>query len=328
MFPVRYFPRRYYADDFFPAIGAAAAAVQAAEATKVISFVHIGYWNRWVKTDECTTGTTVTPSSEATDHDGDQTLSSQLSRTWRSTGLSGQFLSGNLGNAYHIGAVALVKHNLTPAATVRVRISPVANFATTVFDQTWNAWRNMYSATELAKGKIGEFFDTDGIPLQGTIDNILQNPVFFLTFTELTGTYVRFDFTDASNPDGFIEVGAVYVGAMKTLDPNVSYGWQLYRDHIARTPNASNGEIWSGSVFRRTHLVGQVTAQSEADSKDFWFFVSFLRGQTRPIFVIWRDDLNSIRLYGTLWCKFASAPTLTHYAIKRYSIPFEFEELL
>lgn len=293
-----------------------------------ISEVKIGWWNRWFKSDQCQTGTVVTVSSAATDHSGDQTLSSQLSRTWRSTGLSGVFLSGYLGGAYHIGAVALVAHNLTPSATVRVRISEVSTFATTVLDRTQNVWDRFYTDAEMSKGKNDEFFGPNGIPIQGTIDNILQNPIFFLTFPELTGTYVRFDFTDASNPDGYIEAGAVYVGPLKTVDPGVSYGWQLRRDHIVRIPAASNGEIWSGSVFKRTHLSGQVTGQNENDSRDLWYWISFMRGQTRPLLIIWRDDLGSVKFYSTLWAKFSSAPALSHYAIRSYSIPFEFEELL
>lgn len=293
-----------------------------------ISEIQIGWWNRWFKSNQCQTGTVATASSEATDHTADKTVSPQLSKTWRSTGLSGQFLSGNLGNAYHIGAVALVKHNLTPSARVRVRISAVSDFATTVLDRTQDVWDRFYTDAEMSKGKNDEFFGPGGIPIQGTITNILQNPIFFLTFPEITGTYVRFDFTDASNPDGYISVGAVYVGPLKTTDPNVSYGWQLWRDHVARIPAASNGEIWSGSVFRRTHLSGQFLAQNENDSRDFWYLISFLRGQTQPIFVIWRDDLGSIKFYGTLWAKLATAPTLTHATIRRYSLPVEFEELL
>ena len=293
-----------------------------------ISTVKIGWWNRWHSSNLCITGASLAASSETTDHEASKTLSSQLSRTWRSTGINGEYLSANLGNAYQMGAVALAKHNLSPTATVRIRISHLSDFSSPVLDQTVQAWSQIYNGTELSKGKLSEFFNGAGIPTQSTITNTLQNPLFVLTFPQITGTFVRFDFTDTANADGYIEVGAVYAGPLKTLNRGVVPSWEIQRDHIARVPFASNGEIWSASVYQRSHLRGQFVAQNSNDGRDFWYFISFLRGVTHPLLVIWRDDLGSTKHFGSLWARYEDTPSLQHQAIGHYGTQVAFEEIL
>jgi hypothetical protein len=136
----------------------------------------------------------------------------RLSVRARTDSVTAAAIDINLGSAKAVWGLALCGHNLTVAATIRVRGSTVANFATTAYDSgSITAWPGITTQTE-ADGFVG------------------YSPVF--TGAELVECrYWRIDVEDSLNPSGYLEVGRVFIGAGWVPQDPPSYGWSIgYED--------------------------------------------------------------------------------------------------
>ena len=120
---------------------------------------------------------------------------------------------------------ALVNHNLTSSATVRVRASTVSNFASTVYDSTALAAYPAGTTAASRKGLMGVYV----LPLGATI----------------TAQYWRVDIADASNPDGLVSVGRL-CGFQQLWQPsvNMALGAALGFEPNYEVQKALNGAEW------------------------------------------------------------------------------------
>lgn len=281
-------------------------------------------FNRWADTGIGT----ITSSGELGGFPASYTQDQARGRTWRSSSLTSPFLKRDLGAAYNISAVVVVDHNLTTSATLRVRVSNNSDMSAPLFDSgNVNAWEAIYSASEITKGKISEYFTAGGLPLAAAI-SALQEPIRIVSFTQVSGRYIQVDFSDSGNADGFIEVAYVFAGVMVEADPNIIRGWTVVRDEIARMPQASSGQYWMGSVLKRIHLDAELAPQKETDAFDTWMLMFRLLGNRREMIIRLIEDNGAWKYYTTVYCKFVSAPGLENAAINSYPIPLRFEEVL
>jgi hypothetical protein len=99
-------------------------------------------------------------------------------------------------------AFGLFRTNLTPAATVRWRVSDDSAFATSIYD----------SGT-----------------LSGTVIAGYAQSLAIAT-TEQTGRYARVDIADAGNPDGFLNIPLAYAGPVLQPAVGLAYGTRHARD--------------------------------------------------------------------------------------------------
>jgi len=131
----------------------------------------------------------VTASSEVASLPAVNVQSMWKSKPWRSTGCASEWIKFDLGAAPNILAVILTGHNLTSAATVHVQAN-----ATDV----WTA-------------------PSVDITLAWSARDILH-----LWSSAQAFQWWRFTVEDAANPDGFIDLGRVYVGLAPAPDRNFS----------------------------------------------------------------------------------------------------------
>lgn len=122
---------------------------------------------------------TISSSSEAsTSLIDDNVVDEFVAKKWRSTGDSTEYLLFDLGSSTTIKMVAIFSHNLTSGATITLQGNDTDSWGSPTYDETvdWSA-------------------------------------VAIVQFLNETLRYWRIVINDASNPDGYIEIGRVCGGS-------------------------------------------------------------------------------------------------------------------
>jgi hypothetical protein len=124
-----------------------------------------------------------------------------------------------------IALMALCSHNLTLAATVRIRASTVSNFASLAYDSgTLNAFAT--GVTEASR------------------KGMRWNYIHRLS-TPTAAAYWRLDISDASNPAGYVSVGRLFAGqGLWQPSLNMLAGARLGWESNAESQKALNGAEW------------------------------------------------------------------------------------
>lgn len=130
---------------------------------------------------------TITASSEVASLPASNVAQLWRSKPWRSTGCASEWIKFDFGAAAAVRALALVGHNFTSGATLKIQAN-----ATDV----WTA-------------------PSIDVTLTYHADNVV-----YLWSSDQSYRYWRITIVDASNPDGFIEVGRVFLGQTATPERN------------------------------------------------------------------------------------------------------------
>jgi hypothetical protein len=243
----------------------------------------------------------------------------RLSRVARSASLarsSTQF-DVDLGVPRRLSLIAIVRHNLGLNAKYRVRIALDAAFANVVYDsavlprtpavlmdflaqqyfvegRVWgDAWPRLYSTAMLDwedpnwwDGRLPEE-DRKGYP--GLLVQVLAEPAF--------GRYVRIEFDDPDNPDGFIELGRMFLSQGWSPHNNASWNPSLGWEFDTTMDRALDGTpYFDRKTGRRVHKFGlDFLDPNEAYGKVFEMQRG--TGTDREVMLVWdRDDpVNLIR---------------------------------
>lgn len=132
----------------------------------------------------------------------------QPSKVWRSSTLTGVTIDLDFGGATAIDTLALVRPNFTAAAT----------------------WR-LYGATSQGNLGVSGYDSTPLSPWPGTgkpTDPAIQQHTCLLRIgSTQTYRWWRLALTDAANPAGYFEAGALLLGAAVSPTRNLDYGWEF-----------------------------------------------------------------------------------------------------
>ena len=158
-------------------------------------------------------------------------------RVARSAGLANpQFIRGNFNAVKVISSLALVRHNLTSAGTIRLKLFDAAN-------QGGNL---LYDSGVVALGSAkawGEF--VWGVDPWGG-DSFAGWPVAFtaLWFDAVT-TALSFELelTDLANPAGYYEAARLFIGAYWSPAQNMSYGHAMQWDETSTQERTGGGTL-------------------------------------------------------------------------------------
>lgn len=282
--------------------------------------------NRWNGSIAVSTPT-ITASGERADHEADLTRTMALAETWRSVGLPGAYLAADLMTAYKIGAVCLVRCNLTNNGLFRVRIGNTADFSVNLYDSGWIERRRYYSDAEINTAHSSEFFP-EGLPNLDMRKRIQQQIPIVALPSEVSARYVRIDFDDSSNPDGYIEVGYVYAG--KVLEPtnDLMYGWKIQRDDFVRDGQAACGQYWSASVYNKTLIVLTMAPQHETSLTGYWLLMEYLVGINEEFIVSLVQKNDSLLYTTTVYGKWSQVPSNQNISFRTYQSSMAFEEIV
>lgn len=130
---------------------------------------------------------TITASSELGSFIDDNLLNQQPSELWKASSIPSPAvvtITGTFDRLRTIGGIALSNHNLD-TETIRLELSQVANFSTTVYDNTWSTESPYYSWGTGSWGDVNSTYG--GFALSSTgIDS-----QFIKTFTGVYAEYYR-----------------------------------------------------------------------------------------------------------------------------------------
>ena len=154
-----------------------------------------------------------------------------------------------------MGAFAIVNHNLSAGAKVRVRVFYESNFTTQLHDSGWMAaWRANYESTQL------EWEDDTfwlGTPDAELIRNFNSLSTYFAD-QSYAGLSLIIDIEDSGNTAGYLEFGRLFVGQWWQPRLNPQYGNMpiSYEDQSERAEAGDGTDYFYKRKKRRTVSIG------------------------------------------------------------------------
>lgn len=145
-----------------------------------------------------------------------------------------------------IAMVGLCSHNMTLAATVRVRASTVSNFASTVYD---SGTLNAFAAGVTEASRAG---------MRWNWMHRLSTPT--------AAAYWKFEITDTGNPANYVSVGRLFAGK-SVWQPSLNFlsGAGLGWESNTEVQKAQSGAEWfvDAEAHRFTRFTTSVIARTE-----------------------------------------------------------------
>lgn len=124
--------------------------------------------------------------------------------------------------------ICLVKNNFSIDATYRIYGSLVSNFATTVYDSgVQEVWEAIYATLDLEWEDDNYWGGKPNVEyLTELSENSSLNLIHVLPSTTLA-RYWRVEIYDTTNPDGYVEIGRVFIAGQWQVTNNILYGASL-----------------------------------------------------------------------------------------------------
>ena len=217
-----------------------------------------------------------------------------LSKVARTTGVSAEWWRADFGEAEAISTVALWNHNLTVAASVRIRISDNADMSAPAFDQTLYAWPPAYGAGEIGAGMCGY----GGAPILTGLNAYKPYSVFRLGATH-EGRYLQLDLADPGNAAGYLQAGRLIAGAGWQPDRNFSFGWTLDWVDPSAQSVMDGGAVWVDSREKYRVLEAPFKFATKADALGAFNDLKRIVGSSREILVLPFPDASLPDQYRT-----------------------------
>ncbi len=204
---------------------------------------------------------TLTPSSEATGLPASNLQNTLRKKVWRTTGITSESLTVDLGSEEIIQCVVLVNHNFTVDAQITIKASNVSDFSSLEYNVTVDIWQPVYGYGEggYGEGGYGGYLtDSDRIEL-------FISPIFIKWTGDVTARYWKIEFSDSGNTDGYFEIGRIFIAPFLEPVYNFAYGWHI--------------QVYDPSIVTRS-----IGGQKWVDQKDWYHRL------TLPLHVV--DDSN------------------------------------
>jgi hypothetical protein len=248
--------------------------------------IHFAYSNR-VDT------ATITASSEVASLPASNVAQLWKSKVWRTTGYASEWIKFNFGAAAAVRALALVGHNFTSGATVKIQANATDVWTSPSIDVTL-----AYNAANLV----------------------------YLWSSDQSFQYWRITIVDASNPAGYLEVGRVFLG--QTATPDRSFArWS--REPV--DPTVITRSYDGAESFDRRTAYDLLTFEFKLVLTSTFDALAAAVGLKTYFFVI-ADYDNALRTDGrhdlTKYCRLEELPVYTYGYIDRDDVTLKVVEAL
>lgn len=173
----------------------------------------------------------------------------------------------DLGRARRIGMLALIGHNLTVVAKVRVRGDDASDFATPLYDSGWvDVWPSGMIPPELLEWEDDNFW-------LGTLSDQAragyQSPFIHRVTSMPSLRYWRVEIDDTTNSDGYVHIGRLFLADVwqPTYGPIV--GASIGMDDTTTIESSLGGsEYFDARAKPRVHrFVLRAMSKTEAYSR-------------------------------------------------------------
>lgn len=180
-------------------------------------------------------------------------------------GVTDSHLLADLGTAQACNVLALVKTNLTPTATLRVRAS-----------------------TSDATAQSGDLLDTGvGSPLDADSAGVVENydSCFVIFSAAVTARYWRIDIADAALADN-LQIGRAFLGPAWQPSRSMLYGWGNAWGDESTVRRTDGGQDITNERARRRQMQFRLSYMNEAEMYGNAFELARAQGITRDVLVI------------------------------------------
>lgn len=223
-------------------------------------------------------------------------LFARVARTTNAQTGSTQFVI-DLGEPRRINIFALINHNISVTAKIRIETSGQSDFSTiqdSYYGDVWNGVANTYwdiNALEWENDNfwIGSYSAEDIAGFTSISTQILDN--------FRSARYFRIRIEDSSNPAGYIQVGRVFIGPSIQPAANYSYGSGFGYETNTAVETALNGAEFFD--VREPLRSIRFTLEMMSNDEAYGSFLEIIRraGIHGEIFVIPdpEDEFNGLR---------------------------------
>jgi hypothetical protein len=188
-----------------------------------------------------------------------------LSERWKTTTTTAQVVI-DLGSALDVSCFALAGHNATASATATLE---------------------------------GNATDSWGAPSFSQAVTLADTTMLFLSATQ-TYRYWRLTITDGTNPDGYLQVGRIFLGEYLQF-PGITPGARLPRVSTAAVQRAPSGVVFGdkGIQYRAANLQFPVITEAQRGEIDTLFETV---DKVDPVFMaVWESSMDyEPALYATV----------------------------
>lgn len=149
----------------------------------------------------------------------------------------------DLGQARNIGVLALVVHNISVTGQVRITASDTAGFSTVYYNSGWiDVWPSGMIPQSLLEWEDDNFWLGT---LSANARAGYQSPFIHLLPTAQTMRYWKVEVSDASNGDGYVQIGRLFMASTWVPSVNYAYGAGLgYQDPTPIDVSLSGAEYF------------------------------------------------------------------------------------
>jgi len=218
----------------------------------------------------------------------------KLLKVARTSGVTGEWWKAAFSALTSVSTVAIWNHNLSTAATVRVRLSNNADMSSPVYDVTHNAWPEIYGWDEIG-------WDLDGfggVPLLTEFNDYKYYSIFRLGQT-YEALYLRLDVDDSGNSDGYLQAGRLIAGVGWQPSNNFSRGWTLEWVDRSKQVDMEDGGIWVDKADKHRRLTLPFQFSNEADALGNYNDMQRVVGHSIDLLVLPFPDSTDINQYRT-----------------------------
>ena len=205
-------------------------------------------------------------------------------------------ISIDLGAVQSIGVVALIATNISPSASIRIRGADNSSMTSPAYDS----------------GTVEPYEHTD----------------YAISFDVVEVQYWRIDITDTSNPDGYVEIGRLFIGGRFRPAINVDYGPTIGVESKTQVQEALNGPEYFDDRVNRRVWKGTWSALTNAEA--YRQMLVIMRGQDVSGEVYFFEDDEDTLYQDQRWFygRMRSLNAIDWPYLDRHSVGVEISELL
>ena len=236
--------------------------------------------------------------------------------TSRTTSTAGQTVNYTWTTDQIVNMVAVCRHNLSDAATIRVRTYSDTGMTSLIDD---NTPLDAFNGTLLP----APFSMTDA-----RFRN-LKNSIYYLT-RRTNVRAIKLDFADASNPDGYMEFARVLAGDYFQPAIGPEYGATMTQMTATTQSRMEGGDLRSDKRADWREAAVSLHAIKDSDDYDDWAALIQGLGMDRSTWIDLYEgaaDTGTARaLMNRMWCKVTSQGPFERHFYTLHRLPIKFGE--
>jgi len=265
---------------------------------------------------------TVTATSEASGFPVSNLQDQRRKKVWRSTSVSDQHISIDFGSGgICANCVVLINHNLTYEGKIGIIATDSPDYESSPKLYTWIwAWETTWGFGESGFGEHG----FGGVPLPSEIDELFPGVIRIHYFPATSARYWRLYFEDDDNPDGYIEVGRLFLTRYFEPSYNFVWGWKFLPYDRTKVKYTRGGQPVT-YVLEKRYKVNFKFEWIEKDEAWIYFIDIIRRFGIRKDIVIdmFPYDASVKGIFARLYGRFEEVPELIEgVAVDTVSLSF------